>query len=60
MNQSKHHNNSRIGEYAEEYLFQRASEIVHEKTCDSTVFDVHAESEVPRFEEYGETIIFYA
>jgi hypothetical protein len=46
-----------IGKYREEYLLQRAEEIVVAKTNGSRVMNTDAEAAVPRFDPQGEFVL---
>jgi hypothetical protein len=46
-----------IGKYKEEYLLQRAEEIVVTKVSGSRVFNTDAEAAVPRFDPQGEFVL---
>ena len=46
-----------IGKYREEYLLQRAEEIVVAKTAGSRVMNTDAEAAVPRFDPKGEFVL---
>jgi serine/threonine protein kinase len=43
-----------LGKYTEKYLFERAREILQERTCDWEIWDRAAEERIPKFDLSGE------